>query len=233
MSTEPENKTPLSLLANSYEPSDAEIERQLSKIQAQLAKPPPAAANSVAKGLVLGISCASLVFLGATYLTHARTAGDSMKAVDVAREAPSALAPAVVEPDHEKTNAPEASSEVPSAAVEALPSVASAPTKRSAPAPSTPPSGDNDALEREARLLADAVRANERGDGELALVILDRHARMFPNGWLVNERAAERIMVLCSLGKLEQARREARVFLDGRPKGPLAHRVETSCASQE
>lgn len=231
MSTGPENKTPLARLADAYEPSDAEIERQLAKIQATLAKP-SAAASPATKALVIGITCASLAFLGASYLSHVQ---ERPRAADVSMASvPSALAPAPPGANSDVAEPADSSRAMPSADVASLPSVASVLAKKIAPPPpQAPSSAPSDTLEREARLLADAVRANERGEGERALEILERHARLFPNGSLVNERAAERIMVLCSLGKREVAKREARVFLDGRPKGPLAHRVETSCASEE
>ena len=89
-----------------------------------------------------------------------------------------------------------------------------------------------DTLEREARILADARRARQSGNGEEALALLDEHARVFPSGWLASDRDAERILVLCSLGRRDQAVREAAAFLAGRPKGPLTRRVELSCAGQ-
>jgi RNA polymerase sigma-70 factor (ECF subfamily) len=88
----------------------------------------------------------------------------------------------------------------------------------------------SDTLAEEARLLAEARRAVRAGDVPRALTLLDEHARVFPNGWLVDDRAAERIVVLCHLGRQEEAVREATIFLSGRPESPLTHRVATSCA---
>jgi RNA polymerase sigma-70 factor (ECF subfamily) len=99
-----------------------------------------------------------------------------------------------------------------------------------APTTDNPPSSET--LEREARLLAEARRAVQRGDGPRALAILDQHAREFPSGFLSSDRAAERIVVLCSLGRRDEAIAAAKVFLAGRPIGPLTQRVTTSCAGQ-
>ena len=46
----------------------------------------------------------------------------------------------------------------------------------------------------------------------------------------LHERIAERIVVLCTVGRRAEAAREAKSFLDGRPKSPLTRRVEASCA---
>ncbi|AKU99114.1 hypothetical protein AKJ09_05778 [Labilithrix luteola] len=228
MSTEPEKKTPLALLAGAYEPTDAEIERQLSKIQATLAKP-TSAVRPGNKAFLFGLSCASIALVGAVALILTR--GDSSTAGHPIESLPPALAPATTTASQNRESASESAPQVPSAHVDALPSVVATTAKKPSPPPSAPSSPD-DTLEREARLLAEAVRMNRHGDGERALELLEEHARLFPNGWLVSERAAERIMVLCSLGRRDQAKREARVFLGGRPKSPLAHRVETSCAGQ-
>ena len=94
------------------------------------------------------------------------------------------------------------------------------------------PAADPDTLEREARILADARRARQADDAERALALLDQHAREFPTGWLASDRAAERIVVLCALGRRAEAVREAAIFLKGRPRGPLTRRVEMSCVGQ-
>ncbi len=62
------------------------------------------------------------------------------------------------------------------------------------------------------------------------LALLDEHARTFPNGFLASDRAAEHIVVLCGLGRQDEAAREAKAFLAGRPEGPLTRRVTMSCA---
>ena len=88
-----------------------------------------------------------------------------------------------------------------------------------------------DTLGRETQLLSSARAAEKGGNPDKALALLDEHARLFPNGWLANDCVAERIVVLCSVGRRAEAVREAKAFLDGRPKSPLTRRVEASCAA--
>lgn len=251
MSTEPD-KTPsrLALLEDAYEPTSSDAERVFAKLQASMGQVassapsvPAAALKQSRAGWLLGWSCAAFVFVGAVIVSTrgdrpTPPAAETGAAVRVAENAPPAKEAA---PSSETTmHEPIA---VPSIAVDSLPTaVADAPqvriAKRPAPTvtpPSTSPSPaptENDTLAREARLLAEAGRANQNGDGARALALLDEHAQTFPNGWLANERAAERIVVLCSLGRRAEAVREAAVFLDGRPKSPLTRRVELSCAGQ-
>lgn len=87
-----------------------------------------------------------------------------------------------------------------------------------------------DTLGRETQLITSARAALKEKSPDKALAFLDEHARLFPNGWLANDRMAERIVVLCSVSRRSEAVREARAFLDGRPKSPLTRRVEESCA---
>jgi uncharacterized protein HemY len=96
--------------------------------------------------------------------------------------------------------------------------------------PASKPPVDDDTLAREVRLLAAAERAFRRGDDTRALSFLEEHATQFPNGQLKDERAAERIVVLCHAGRVEQATREGRAFLQNRGSDPLARRVALSCA---
>ncbi len=46
---------------------------------------------------------------------------------------------------------------------------------------------------------------------------------------LGEERAAERILALCALGRKDEARTEAQRFLSRFPRSPVAERVRTSC----
>jgi hypothetical protein len=81
----------------------------------------------------------------------------------------------------------------------------------------------------EARLLREAHAALSTGDAAHALALLDEHARAHPAGALAEERDAERVVVLCKLGRASEARTEARRFLAGRPDSPLAAGVRASC----
>jgi hypothetical protein len=195
--------------------------------------------------LLLGLSAAAFVVLGSVVMATRETSNTPPP--EVVSAAPSALVapsapvapPAPVEPS--EVREPQNTAAIPAVSVDSLPSAT--PAKKTAAAPASAPetgsqSGKElagpqaDTLEREAKILADARRARQSGEGERALALLDEHARLFPKGWLASDRAAERIVVLCDLGRHEQAVREATVFLAGRPKGPLTRRVELSCAGK-
>ncbi len=251
MSTEPENNLSLlAPLADEYEPTDTDADRVFAKIQASLvqASPAPAPASPSCarmgtgtgtgtgtgkKALLAGLSCVALAVVGTIGFrqtdAHPTTA-------EVSAPAPVAP-PQVVDPPSEAESAPS----IPSVTVDSLPTAVPAPSaakevrKVALAAPSSAPTvapPASDSLAREASLLAEARRALQSGKGDRALALLDEHARTFPNGWLASDRAAERVVVLCSLGRRDEAVREAKVFLEGRPKGPLTRRVELSCAAQ-
>ena len=112
-------------------------------------------------------------------------------------------------------------------------------TTAAAPAPhaGTPPPISKPApsvastLDDETRLVRDADAALRGGDASGALALLDQHARTFPHGVLAEERAAERVLVLCALGRTGEARTAAASFLRDRPLSPLATRIRSSCAA--
>jgi outer membrane protein assembly factor BamD (BamD/ComL family) len=84
----------------------------------------------------------------------------------------------------------------------------------------------------EAHLLRDAEAALRAGDVGRATALLEEHARVFPHGVLVEERDAERVLVLCAAGQVDTARTEAQRFFEAHPESPLARRVRASCALQ-
>jgi hypothetical protein len=84
-------------------------------------------------------------------------------------------------------------------------------------------------LGSEARLLRDALTAMQAGDGERALLLLDEHASRFPKGSMRGERMAERVLILCGLGRADVARGEASRFLSEFSETALAPRVRASC----
>ena len=81
----------------------------------------------------------------------------------------------------------------------------------------------------EIALLNEAQRALASGQADRALQLLDRHARDFPRGSLVEERAAARIIALCALGRVTAARAEAAAFVRKSPESPLVDRVRAAC----
>jgi len=247
VSTGPDKRPSLlAPLADSYEATDADAARVLARIQATLEAPPSAASTRAIdrglgggkKTLFIGLSCLSMAIVGAIAVWMTRESplaahGNAVAATpSIVPTAPAANADAP--PAAERPRASDGTALPPTVSVDALPSVVPAPAvgeprRGAATAPATTERSP-DTLEREARLLAEARRAVKAGERERALALLDEHARAFPNGWLASDRAAEHIVVLCSLGRQADAIEEARVFLEGRPKSPLTRRVETSCA---
>jgi hypothetical protein len=86
-------------------------------------------------------------------------------------------------------------------------------------------------LEAEAELLRRAGAALNAGDPAQALHLIGQHAASFPNGVLIEEREAERVVVLCALGRVSDARAAGAAFLRDRPRSPMAERVRASCGA--
>ncbi len=106
----------------------------------------------------------------------------------------------------------------------------SATAKTSAPPPKSATVASPDSLAEETALLGKAARANREGDSVRALALLDEHASRYPNGVLAEERAAQRVFVLCALGRKAEATTARAAFLRDRPHSPLAERVRGTCA---
>jgi hypothetical protein len=97
-------------------------------------------------------------------------------------------------------------------------------SSRTAPTVATPST-----LSAEADLLRQAGDALRGGNPASALVMLDQHAGSYPHGVLSEERDAERIIVLCALGRTHEAHDLGAAFLTSHPRSPLAGRVRASC----
>ena len=82
----------------------------------------------------------------------------------------------------------------------------------------------------EVQLLEDAHRELSAGRAARALALLDEHGARFPSGELRGERMAARVFALCELGRIDEARRAAELFLAFAPSSPLVPRVRASCA---
>lgn len=239
MSIDPENKGSLfGELADAYELPEADADRILANVQAAHAREVRAAdsssrfAHSVATGsgfriLLVGAACLGLAVGGATM----RLAPAETPAVVASPTTPAA--PPTTETIE---NEP-----MPSVSIDELPNVpapvvggvsAKKPIVNAPPQELSSQPVVEDTLEAETILLEGARRALKRGDASGALGLLDEHARRFPGGWLATDRAGERIIVLCGLGRRAEATREAKTFLDGRPRTPLTRRVESSCAAE-
>jgi hypothetical protein len=150
-------------------------------------------------------------------------APDAWGALGIETPAPTATTPGA-------TAAPVASAEAPEppptpAAPPALPPPAHPSSRLPAP-----PAGKGSVAE-EVKLLRDANAALQGGDAAGALALLDEHRREHPRGALSEESAAERVFVLCRMGRVADARQEADRFLRAHPKSPLAKGIRASCAA--
>jgi hypothetical protein len=85
-------------------------------------------------------------------------------------------------------------------------------------------------LAAEIELLHDVQAALEAGQPERALQLLDAR-RGRAAGPMQEERAAARVVTLCKLGRVDEARGEAARFARDWPRSPLAERVRSSCAN--
>jgi len=226
----PKGESLLAPIANRYKPSAADFERLAAKIDASLASGAPVATTKAAArpvGLWVCLSCAAILIGG---VTMHQTRDLAPVASEVVASPPSA---ATAEADEADDAALVESAPMPVVSIHALPTApaAASPPAIAPKAPAAPKAArEADTLAREAKLIAAAESAFRRGDDARALVLLDEHAREFPNGLLEDERIAERIVVLCHAGQTERAAREGRAFLQNRGSDPLARRVQMSCA---
>jgi hypothetical protein len=85
-------------------------------------------------------------------------------------------------------------------------------------------------VEAETRLVRAGVAALHSGDSARALALFDEHAIKYPRGVLAEERAAERVVALCNLGRYGEAHAAAAEFLRDHPHSPASTRVHGSCA---
>lgn len=87
-------------------------------------------------------------------------------------------------------------------------------------------------LDAETKLVRQGVGALHTGDAARALALFDEHARLYSDGFLAEERAGERVLALCDLGRNVEAADAARAFLSQHPRSPLAARVRSSCGGR-
>jgi hypothetical protein len=97
-------------------------------------------------------------------------------------------------------------------------------------APAPPAPADADTLIDETRRLRDAHAAMKGGDPSRALSLLEEQSAVGPK--LREERAAARVLALCQLGRVDEAKAAAGRFLAESPRSPLADRVRASCAGR-
>jgi hypothetical protein len=142
--------------------------------------------------------------------------------------------PALTGPGVTSGSAPAAARSRGVPAMSALPPVAAPPagTATVAGAPSVtglPSAVTSSGLSEEAALLQRAERALAANEPGAALSALAEHERRFPAGVLREERQAAKVLALCELGRVAEARSLARVFLSAAPGSVLVPRLERSC----
>ncbi len=81
----------------------------------------------------------------------------------------------------------------------------------------------------ETRLLADAQVALRTGRAQRSLELIESHENVYPWGTLREERMATKILVLCALERVHEARDQARRFEADFPRSPLLPRIQQSC----
>jgi hypothetical protein len=89
---------------------------------------------------------------------------------------------------------------------------------------------EGSALAVETRLLQAAQKALQAGRAVESLRLLDEHAARFRGGVLLAERRATRVLALCQLGRVDEARTEAGALASESPESPVLPRVMRSCA---
>lgn len=94
------------------------------------------------------------------------------------------------------------------------------------PPPQVAPAPPNAAHSREQALVERARAALGRGQVEDARAALDEHERTFPSGRFVEEREGLRALVLWAAGREEEARAQARRFLERYPNSLLRGAIE-------
>lgn len=86
-----------------------------------------------------------------------------------------------------------------------------------------------DPLSAETRRLREAHGALQGGDPQRALSLLDEQSAAYAQGELREERAAARVLALCNLGRIDEARAAANRFLRDNPHSPLSDRIRKGC----
>lgn len=94
------------------------------------------------------------------------------------------------------------------------------------------PSTTEDALIVETRRMREVHGALRSGEAGRALSLLDEHSAAHGQGELRQERAAARVVALCELGRVNEARVAMESFLREDPRSPLADRIRSACSSQ-
>lgn len=89
--------------------------------------------------------------------------------------------------------------------------------------------GAKDPLLDEAQALSKVHEALSRQDPNAAWTLLEQQDQQFPAGQLTEERAAARVLALCSAGRTAEADQARSAFIATHPNSPLTSRVIRSC----
>jgi hypothetical protein len=199
-----------------------------------------AASTAVAFGgakLVVGVALSALVAGGvATTAVVSHRHSTSSAALQIARPPRDGTSPAP--PERGRNDADRTSPALPERGRnDALKAIApAAPSHVQAPihgiASAVTPERRTETLEEELPLLQGAQRALRAGDSEQALILLESHARRFPDGALAEERRAVYAVALCRARPGAAAQAEANGFLRETASSPLAERVREACIPQ-
>ena len=88
-------------------------------------------------------------------------------------------------------------------------------------------------LEDQMALVQHARSALRRGAPAEALADLDRYDAQYRRGTFGQEVAALRILALCDVGRVDEARARGVSFLRAWPRSPLSVRIQSSCAGEQ
>ncbi|MEO7329353.1 MAG: hypothetical protein ABI193_12285 [Minicystis sp.] len=187
----------------------------------------------LAAKVIAGLLMVGAVGVGLSRITapSASTAPSVAPAITeaAANEAPPAIEAPRAAPSPADPPAPPIVEAAPVVAATAAPPAAIPARPTAKPAAAPPVAPDIDPLEAETRRLGEAHGALQSGDPNKALALLDEQSTTYAKGELREERAAARILTLCKLGRLEEARAAAARFLQESPHSPLADRVRSGC----
>jgi hypothetical protein len=86
-----------------------------------------------------------------------------------------------------------------------------------------------DTLREETASLRQAQAALRAGAPGQALALIEAQERRFTDGALAPERAAARILALCALARVDEAREQVQRFERQWPRSPLLARVRSAC----
>ncbi len=99
--------------------------------------------------------------------------------------------------------------------------------------PGSPGQPEEGAAHADIKRLSQAQQALSGGDAAGAWSLLRDHELRFPRSVVAVERAGLKVLVLCRLGRTEEARAAAAVFQNIGSQSPLAPRVRSSCAGPD